>query len=220
MAEGAPYGLVIFDCDGVLVDSEPIANRVFAEMLAELGLPLGYEETVRTFVGRSMPACVAIVEERIGRPVPAGFTDDFRERTFAAFRRQLRPVAGVEQALDAIALPTCVASSGEPAKIRFTLGLTGLLPRFEGRIFSSVEVERGKPAPDLFLHAARRMGVTPERCAVVEDSVLSAQAGAAAGMTVLGYAERTDAAALAAAGASRVFTGMRALPALLAGPAA
>ncbi|HWK90262.1 MAG TPA: HAD family hydrolase, partial [Longimicrobium sp.] len=167
------------------------------------------------FVGRSMGACVAIVEERIGRPVPAGFTDDFHARTFAAFRAELRAVAGVEQALDAIALPTCVASSGEPAKIRFTLGLTGLLPRFDGRIFSAAEVQRGKPAPDLFLHAASRMGAVPERCAVVEDSLLGVQAGAAAGMTVFGYAERTDAAALAAAGATHVFTSMHELPGLL-----
>jgi HAD superfamily hydrolase (TIGR01509 family) len=213
---GTGWELVIFDCDGVLVDSEPIANRVFSRMLGELGLPMDYDETVRTFVGRSAATCVQMVESRLGRPVPEGWVDAWRQRTFDAFSEELRPVEGVAEALDRIGAPFCVASSGEPAKMRFTLGMTGLLPRFEGRMFSAVEVPRGKPAPDLFLHAAGRMGAAPERCAVIEDSAVGVEAGAAAGMTVFGYAAMTAPDALRAAGAAHVFTRMDALPELLA----
>lgn len=213
---GTGWELVIFDCDGVLVDSEPIANRVFSRMLGEVGLPMDYDETVRTFVGRSAATCVGMVEARLGRPVPDGWVDEWRRRTLDAFSRELRAVEGVADALDRIAAPVCVASSGEPAKMRFTLGMTGMLPRFEGRIFSAVEVRRGKPAPDLFLHAARTMGAVPERCAVVEDSAVGVEAGAAAGMTVFGFAAMSDPAALRAAGAAHVFTRMDELPGLLA----
>lgn len=206
--------LIIFDCDGVLVDSEPIANRIFSEMLTEAGLPIGYEETVRTFMGRSMPVCVQIASELLGRPLPDGFVEELRRRTTEAFRRELRPVPGVEAALDAIRAPVCVASSGEHAKIRTTLGITGLLGRFDGRIFSAADVARPKPCPDLFLHAAASLGVPPERCVVVEDTALGATAGTAAGMRVLGYAGMSDPAALAAAGAE-VFRDMAELPRLL-----
>lgn len=212
---GTGWELVIFDCDGVLVDSEPIANRVFSQMLGEVGLPMSYEETVRTFVGRSAATCVGMVEERIGRPVPEGWVDAWHQRTLDAFSRDLRAVEGVDAVLEGLTVPFCVASSGEPAKMRFTLGMTGLLPRFEGRMFSAVEVPRGKPAPDLFLHAARRMGAAPERCAVIEDTAVGVQAGAAAGMTVFGYAAMSDPDALRAAGAAHVFHRMAELPALL-----
>ena len=212
---GTGWELVIFDCDGVLVDSEPIANRVFSQMLGEVGLPMDYDETVRTFVGRSAATCVQMVEARIGRPVPEGWVDAWRQRTFDAFSRELEAVEGVEAVLDRLAAPYCVASSGEPAKMRFTLGMTGLLPRFEGRMFSAVEVPRGKPAPDLFLHAARRMRASPERCAVIEDSAVGVRAGVAAGMTVLGYAAMSDPDALRAAGATHVFCRMEELPDLL-----
>ena len=210
------WDLVIFDCDGVLVDSEPIANRVFTDLLNEIGLRTTLEETMRDYVGRSMASCMAIVGERLGRPVPDDFVDAFRDRTADAFRAELRGVPGIEAALDAITEPTCVASSGEHRKIRLSLGLTGLLPRFEGRVFSAEDVARGKPHPDLFLHAARVMGADPARCAVVEDSPLGVRAGVAAGMTVFGFAARTDAAALAALGAT-TFDDMTRLPALLRG---
>ena len=207
---------MIFDCDGVLVDSELLSNRVLAQTLAEVGLPMSLDETIATFMGHSMSACVAIIEERTSRPISPNFVADFRDRTFEVFRRELRPVAGIESALDAIDLPSCVASSGPPEKIHLTLSITGLLPRFAGRIFSAVEVERGKPHPDLFLHAAHKMGVAPTACAVVEDSVRGVQAAIAAGMRVFGYADLTDADTLAAAGA-RVFRSMAELPALLRG---
>ena len=208
--------LVIFDCDGVLVDSELLSNRVLAQTLAEVGLPMSLEETIATFMGHSMSACIAIIEERTSRPIPPNFVSDFRDRTFEVFRRELRPVPGIESVLATIDLPYCVASSGPPEKIHLTLGITGLLPRFAGRIFSAVEVERGKPHPDLFLHAAYEMGVAPTACVVVEDSIRGVQAAVAAGMRVFGYADLTDADALAAAGA-RVFRSMSELPALLRG---
>jgi len=208
--------LVIFDCDGVLVDSELLSNRVLAQALAEIGLPMSLEETIATFMGHSMAACVTLIEERTGRPIPPRFVADFRDRTFEVFRRELRPVPGIESVLDGINLPSCVASSGPPEKIHLTLSITGLLPRFAGRIFSAVEVERGKPHPDLFLHAAHKMGVAPGNCVVVEDSARGVQAAVAAGMRVFGYADLTDAGTLAAAGA-RVFRSMEELPSLLHG---
>jgi HAD superfamily hydrolase (TIGR01509 family) len=209
------FELVIFDCDGVLVDSEPVGNRVLAALLSEIGLPTSTEEAVRDYMGRSVESCLEIIEAKLGRPVPLEFTETLTRRTFAALREELQAVPGIESALDRIALPICVASSGPHDKMRLTLGLTGLLPRFEGRLFSATDVGRGKPSPDLFLHAAASLDVAAEHCAVVEDSVLGVRAGRAAGMTVFGFAARSDPRALAAAGA-RVFRDMAALPELLA----
>jgi len=211
--------LAIFDCDGVLVDSEPVANRVFTDALAELGLGIEHAEVCRDFVGLSMRCCMEIVERRLGRAVPDGFVEELQRRTFDAFRAGLRPVPGVVAALGRIALPTCVASSGEHEKMRLTLGLTGLLPRFEGRMFSATDVERSKPHPDLFLHAARSLDVPPADCAVVEDSVPGVRAAVAAGMCALGYGPGEEGARLAAAGAV-VFAAMDELPELLASEAA
>lgn len=201
---------VILDCDGVLVDSEPLSNQALAETLTELGVPYTREECVRDFMGRSWRH----VEERVG--VVDGLRDRYRARMLAAFERELRVVPGVEAALDAIALPMCVASSGEPEKMRWTLGHTGLLERFDGRLFSAEAVEHGKPAPDLFLHAARTLGWARERCAVVEDSPAGVEAGRAAGMHVLGFARMSDPDELRARGAGVVFSDMAELPGLLA----
>ena len=211
---GTPFELVVFDCDGVLVDSEPVANRVFAEALCEIGLDLGYEQVSREFIGLTLTRCTEIIAERLGGPVPDRFLERLQSSTFDAFRQELHAVRGIERALDRIDLPTCVASSGEHEKMRLTLGLTGLLPRFSGRLYSATEVPRGKPWPDLFLHAAESMAASPSRCAVVEDSLPGVQAARAAGMQVFGYVERSDPAALAAAGAV-VFDEMSALPGLL-----
>jgi HAD superfamily hydrolase (TIGR01509 family) len=211
------WELVIFDCDGVLVDSEPLANRVFTEALRQIGVEISYEEVCRTFIGLSMSRCMEIVERRLGRPAPEGFVDRLQARTYEAFRAELRPVRGVARALERIDLPLCVASSGEPEKMRLSLGLTGLLDRFEGRLFSATEVARGKPWPDLFLHAARSLGARPEGCVVIEDSAPGVLAARAAGMAVLGYAGEGSGAGLAAAGA-RVFHDMEELPRLLAEP--
>jgi HAD superfamily hydrolase (TIGR01509 family) len=202
---------VIFDCDGVLVDSEPIANRELAQALSEIGLATTPESSMRDYMGRSWAACVEIFSERLGRPLPPGFESDFWERLEAAFHRELEPVPGIHDALARIPTPICVASSGRIDKMRITLGKTGLWERFEGRIFSAADVPRAKPFPDLFLHAAARMGAAPGDCAVVEDSPRGVEAGVAAGMRVLGFAARSDAAALAASGAE-VFRDMRELP--------
>jgi HAD superfamily hydrolase (TIGR01509 family) len=217
-ADGAPRAaaldLVIFDCDGVLVDSERIANTEFARMLAQLGLNFTLEQMFERFVGRSMATCLQQVQELLGRAPPPDFESRLRACTEQALRRDLTAVRGVREALAAIALPYCVASSGDHAKMRLTLGITGLLPLFEGRLYSVTEVARGKPAPDVFLHAARCMGAQPARTAVVEDSVTGVQAAVAAGMRVFGYAALGDPSRLARAGAS-VFSDMAELPGLL-----
>jgi HAD superfamily hydrolase (TIGR01509 family) len=212
------FDLVIFDCDGVLVDSELIANRVFAEMLVELGLSVTIDDMFERFVGHSMAYCLDLVRGMLGRPVPPGFVDALRERTARAFVEELQPVPGIHDALDALTCASCVASSGDHAKMRTTLGLTGLLDRFDGRLFSVTQVANGKPAPDVFVFAAAQMGVSPDRVAVVEDTPAGVAAGIAAGMTVFGYAGRTQAARLHNAGASIVFTDMHELPALLSAP--
>jgi HAD superfamily hydrolase (TIGR01509 family) len=211
---GLNWELIIFDCDGVLVDSEPIQNRVFARMLQDIGLMMSDEEHAQAFIGRSMADCLEIAEQLLGRALPPGFEGRLQAQTFDAFERELRSVPGVEQALDQITAPVCVASSGSVMKMRKTLALTGLLPRFAGRMFSATKVPRGKPHPDLFLYAAREMGAAPADCAVIEDSVAGVQAGVAAGMIVLGYARTSGADALATAGA-QVFNDMCDLPSLL-----
>ena len=215
------WDLVIFDCDGVLVDSEPISNLTTVEMLAEIGLSLSLEESASLFRGRSIPAIFAVVEERIGRPMPEDFLEQLYNRMDAAFQQDLSLIPGVIGVLEALerrALPTCVASSGPHRKMKTTLGLTGLLERFEGRIFSASDVGRGKPFPDLFLYAASHMGADPSRCVVIEDAVPGVQAAVAAGMAVFGYAgdgmEGSGAQCLQQAGA-QVFADMADLPALL-----
>jgi HAD superfamily hydrolase (TIGR01509 family) len=209
-------GLVIFDCDGVLVDSDRIALRIQAERITALGLPTTYEDCVRDFLGLGMRATLRILEERLGGPLPQDWAEGLDTAVREAFRRELEPVPGVVAALEEIDALTCVASSGSQDKMRLTLGLTGLRDCFEGRIFSAGEVERGKPAPDLFLYAAERMGVEPDNVVVVEDSPFGAAAARAAGMRALGYAAESDGAALAREGAE-VFHAMAELPRLIAG---
>lgn len=212
------WQLAIFDCDGVLVDSETIAHRVLVEALNELGLSLTLEEAFTAFRGSTGARTVEIIETRLGRPLPEGFFPAWRERLYAAFRAlPVRPVAGVEAALDALTIPVCVVSNGPLRKMQTTLEVTGLLPRFEGRMFSPDLGLAGKPQPDLFLAAAAAFDAEPARTVVIEDSRTGVQGAVAAGMTAYGYAGEpyTDAAELAAAGA-HVFADMRELPALLA----
>ena len=208
--------LVIFDCDGVLVDTERIAVRIDVIVLAELGWPMTEAEVVERFMGRSDEEMTADIEAHLGRRLPASWEEPFRHLYRQAFEAELEPVAGVVAALDAIAIPTCVASSGTHEKIRFTLGLTGLYERFAGRIFSVSDVARGKPAPDLFLHAAARMGVPPAQCAVVEDSRYGVEAARAAGMRAFGYAGGLAPKGALAGPQTIVFEDMRELPDLLA----
>jgi HAD superfamily hydrolase (TIGR01509 family) len=210
------YDLVIFDCDGVLVDSEPLSNRILAERLTAMGLPTTVDEAIRDYMGRSWKSDQEIIEGRLGRPLPDGWVDAYHAEVIAAFESELQPVAGIAAALEEIDAPWCVASSSAHPRIRAALRACGLLSRFEGRIFSATDVEHGKPAPDLFLHAARECDAAPERCVVVEDAPPGAEAGRRAGMDVLGYAGVTDPALLEAHGA-RVFASMAELPALLTG---
>lgn len=219
MAFSFSPSLVIFDCDGVLVDTEPVANRALARVLGECGFEISYEECRRLFVGRTMQAVQDHVEKATGRALGSGWPDHIRDETLKAFEEGIEAVAGVDRViaeLDARNIPYCVASSGRFEKMRFTLGRTGLLPHVDNVLFSAEEVARGKPAPDLFLHAAARMGHAPARCLVIEDSVPGVQAGVAAGMKVIGYAgdPLTDAEALTREGA-HVISDMSALLDLL-----
>jgi HAD superfamily hydrolase (TIGR01509 family) len=211
-----PFELVIFDCDGVLVDSERLSVRVEATYLAELGWPLTEAEIVERFMGQSAEYMDEAIEAQLGSRLPGDWKEQFQRRYREAFAAQLVPVDGVVEALDQITAATCVASSGSHDKLRFTLGHTGLYERFEGRIFSGYEVASNKPAPDLFLHAAARMGAEPARCAVVEDTLYGVMAARAAGMRVFGYAGGLSTPDRLEGEATVIFHDMRDLPRLLA----
>ncbi|MFC8721052.1 HAD family hydrolase [Kitasatospora sp. NPDC057198] len=208
-------GLVIFDCDGVLLDSERLAVRVDAVVLATLGWELSTDEIVDRFVGRSHEYMVSQIEIHLGRSLPDSWEAEFQPLYDQAFATELTPVEGIVEALDAIGLPTCVASSSSHERLRSTLSHTGLHPRFEGRIFSASEVANGKPAPDLFLHAASRMNVHPSRCVVVEDSKYGVAAARAAGMRAFGYAGGLTPAEWLEGPGTVVFKDMAELPGLM-----
>ncbi|MFK3679391.1 HAD family hydrolase [Microbacterium sp. NPDC090218] len=215
MSDAGPIDLVIFDCDGVLVDSETLSVEIDRRVLAELGWRLSRDEIVHRFVGRTQEHFRAEVETHLGRSLPDDWEAPYQHWYSEAFERELTTVPGIVAALDSIDHETCVASNGSHAKTRRNLATTGLLPRFEDRIFSAEDVRTGKPAPDLFLHAAGRLGVSAARCAVVEDSRFGVEAARAAGMRVFGYAGGlTPPEWLEEAGAV-VFTDMQALPDLL-----
>lgn len=212
--------LVIFDCDGVLVNSEPLACASFSRALKTEGLDWSVEETMRRLMGLSLKTGVEICESELGRKLPDDFVEKMQAITYQTFRdAPLQPIAGVKDAIVALqkaGLDTCVASSGALEKMRFTLGLAGLWDLFDGRIFSASQVPRGKPFPDLFLHAAISMNVQPFDCIVVEDSLPGVQAARAAGMRALAYAGEPYAnlAALKQAG-GEVFDAMNKLPGLV-----
>ncbi len=213
------YDLVIFDNDGVLVDSEPLANRVLAGYLSELGHLTSYEDSLRDYMGGAVHRVHDTVMTRTGHRLPEGFDEELHARTVEAFRRALQPVpgaAGVLAELDAEGVPYCVASSADHARIRVALREAGMSPYFtDDRVFSAQDVGSGKPAPDLFLHAAAAMGFSPGGCAVVEDSPLGVDAAVAAGMDVYGFTAMTGPGRLAAATAT--FADMGRLHGLLSG---
>jgi HAD superfamily hydrolase (TIGR01509 family) len=212
--------LAIFDCDGVLVDTEPLANASFSRAIRAQGLDWSPEEVLERLMGLSLKSCVEVCEAELGRKLPDDFVENMQVITYKMFRdAPLQPIAGVKEAVRALheaGIATCVASSGAVEKMRFTLGLTGLWDLFEGRVFSASQVPRGKPFPDLFLHAALSMDVQPFDCTVIEDSVPGVTAARAAGMRALAYAGEPYArpAALQAAG-GEVFHDMAKLPGLL-----
>ncbi|WP_437813886.1 HAD family hydrolase [Sorangium sp. So ce1078] len=184
---------ILFDCDGTLVDSERLGNEVLVEHAAEHGVSVTVGEAMALFRGGKMADCVAALEVRAGRALPPSFVGELRRRTAVAFRERLRPMEGALALVSALSIPFCVASSGPREKIELSLSVTGLLPFFSGRIFSSYEVGTWKPDPGLFLHAAGALGARPSECVVVEDSLPGIAAGLAAGMTVVALQpERSD----------------------------
>jgi HAD superfamily hydrolase (TIGR01509 family) len=207
--------LVIFDCDGVLIDSERLAVKVDVLVLRELGWPVSEAEVIERFMGRSDRDTRAAIETQLGRTLPPGWQETVNARYEEAFAAELAPVAGVQEALDQITLPTCVASSGTHEHLRYTLRLTGLYERFAGRIFSAEDVASGKPAPDLFLHAAASMSARPAACVVVEDSPSGVEAARAAGMRVLAFAGGLTPSDLLDGPNTTVFADMRELPGLV-----
>ncbi len=215
------WELAIFDCDGVLVDSEPLAHQVLIEELRLFGIELDLEQAMGLFMGNSLEQNVVVIEGLLGRPLPKDFFPEWRERLYARFRSEpVRPVEGIVDVLDALRVPACVVSNGPVRKMQTTLGVTGLLERFASHLYSPESGLRGKPAPDLFLAAARDFGALPARTFVVEDSPKGVEGAVAAGMQVFAYAGsgHVDAGELAAAGA-RVFTRMQELPGLIAASA-
>ncbi len=186
--------LVVFDCDGVLVDSERLVQDVDIQMISALGWPITRKEILEQHLGRSEDDVTANIERMLGRAIPPDFARARRAAFAEAFRQQLTEVSGARDAVISLMRTghaTCVASSGSHERMRMTLGLTGMYELFEGRIYSAEEVDHGKPAPDLFLLAAARMGHRPGACVVVEDSPSGVEAAVAAGMQVIGFAGLT-----------------------------
>ena len=214
------FDLVIFDCDGVLVDSEVISCRVHAEMLTRHGYPITAEQVHRRFLGRTARDATAEIERELGRPLPESYDLERRTTLLAALADTVEAIPYLHAALDAIDARICVASSAAHDKIFTTLSRTGLYQRFAPHIFSGTQVSHGKPAPDLFLFAARQMAALPRQCVVIEDSVPGVTGARAAGMTVLGFhggshCRPGDGEALRAAGAAATFDDMRLLPAMI-----
>lgn len=212
--------LIIFDCDGVLIDSEVIACRTDAECLSEIGVTISAQEILDRYVGISMTTMLADIQARHGHPLPHDFADTLARRVATAFDTELRPMDGIEATLTTLAPRKCVASSSASERLRHSLTVTGLLRYFDPHIFSATQVARGKPAPDLFLFAASRMQAAPDTCLVIEDSEAGVRAAVAAGMRVIGFTGgghcgQGHAERLITAGAAAIFDHMRKLDALL-----
>lgn len=214
----AGFDLIIFDCDGVLVDSERIACEVFATVLKEVcDLEFTLDQMFDHFVGNSQARCLSIITEMLGEAPPNELSARYNRDINQALQHSVVAVDGIEQVLQQLGTPYCVASSGSHEKMRITLGKTGLIDYFNGNIFSTSEVNRGKPCPDIYLHAAQSMGITDVgRCLVIEDSPVGVTGAVAAGMKVFGYAERMPEFKLRAAGAHHIFDRMEKLPGLTA----
>jgi len=214
-------GLVIFDCDGVLVDSEALALGCARRAFSELGVELSAERARDLFLGLSQPAMRATTRARLGLELPEGFESSLTRLTVEAFERELKGVEGLREALEELDIPVCVASSSPPERIRASLNIVGYADLFPGAVFSASEVARGKPAPDLFLHAAGRLGIAPAECLVIEDSAPGVEAAQRAGMVAFGFTGGAHAAGeryrerLREAGARTIFDDMRELPLLI-----
>jgi HAD superfamily hydrolase (TIGR01509 family) len=181
------YNCIIFDCDGVLVDSEPIGNQVMVDMANELGANISLDYAFQYFKGNSLYHCMSKVESLIPSDLPAHFESDYRARTFDRFKKEIQPIEGVEALIKTLKVPFCVASSGPENKIRLNLELTGLLPYFDNRIFSCYKVQKWKPDPAVFLWAAQALGYNPNECLVIEDSPIGIDAAINGGFDVFGF---------------------------------
>ncbi len=220
-----PFDAVLFDCDGVLVDSEPITNTVLRDMLEELGWALTLEECMRTFVGKAVKDEAALIQQKTGVAITPEWLKGFQARRNEALDRDLLEVPGAPEAVRSLHATLqgriACASGADIGKVRLQLDKVGLLDAFEGRIFSGHDTPRSKPFPDVYLAAAKALGIGPTRCAVIEDTVTGAAAGVAAGATVFGYSpgglSHSSAEALRAMGVREVFIDMAQLPALLGG---
>ncbi len=201
------YELVIFDCDGVLVDSESISCGAIAEIATELGFPMTTRESINYFVGTSIEYAIDFLKDKTTQPIPADFESRYRKICHERFQTDLQPIPGIENLLTKLDLPKCVGSNGPRHKIISNLKLTNLIHHFDQEhLFSAYDIKKWKPLPDLYLHAASRMNVAPEKCVVVEDSVAGVKAARAAGMSVYGYAGDGDGENLSAAGAKVIFS--------------
>ncbi|WP_426612307.1 HAD family hydrolase [Bradyrhizobium sp. McL0616] len=215
-----PIDLIIFDCDGVLVDSEVISCRAHADVLTRHGYPITSEQVFARFLGRSTRQANLEIETELGRELPEAYHGDLQDELFRSFEADLDEIRGIHDVLDVVTQHVCVASSGSHQRMQVSLGSTGLYERLAPNIFSASQVKNGKPAPDLFLFAAKEMGVPPERCVVIEDSLAGIAGARAAGMTVLGFCGGSHcweghAETLRQAGADLTFADMHQLPALV-----
>ena len=183
------YKCIIFDCDGVLIDSESIAIGVLVDMANDLGGNMEKHESIINLKGKSLNLCMQLISKRINRPLPDTFESDYRTNTFKAFKEQIQPIDGIKKVLENLNLPFCVASSGPENKIRLNLEVTGLLSFFEGNIFSCYAIQKWKPEPDIYLWAAKTMGFKPSECLVIEDSLSGVQGAIKGGFDVYGYTE-------------------------------
>lgn len=183
------YKCIIFDCDGVLIDSEYIAIGVLVDMANYLGANMNFEKSLIDLKGKALNVCMELISNRIDKPLPINFKVDYRINTFEAFRKDIKPIKGIKNVVKNLDIPFCVASSGPENKIRLNLEITGLLPFFEGNIFSCYAIQKWKPEPNVFLWAAETMGFKPSECLVIEDSVSGVRAAKAGGFDVFGYTE-------------------------------
>jgi HAD superfamily hydrolase (TIGR01509 family) len=214
---------IIFDFDGVIADSEVLSNTVLAEVVSELGVPTSLEDAYRDYMGKRFHDVIAAIEQTVGRSLPASFAEAYQERTLTRFRQDLAPIAGVREFIVTFAdLPRCIASSSSPDRLALCLDVLGMAPLFEDRVFSASNVARGKPHPDIFLHAAEKIAVSPRDCIIIEDSAGGVVAGRAAGATVIGllaaeHIRDGHADALKEAGAHYLARDYRAVQAIVRG---
>ena len=210
------YKCIIFDCDGVLVDSETIGNTIMVEMANELGATIDLDYALRNFKGNALQNCFEQIAAIVSKPIPADFESEYRRRSYEAFKTQIQPVNGVKDMIRELEIPFCVASSGPETKIKLNLELTGLLPYFEGKIFSCYAIKKWKPDPAVFLWASKTMGFLPQECLVIEDSLIGVTAAVNGGFDVFGYTALDYRGELKSR-ATKVFHSMKDLPDLIRG---